>query len=58
MYSKLHCLATLKVYFNLNELTNQPKQRSLEMKSFNSIDFHYIAIRNIFFQKSKMFLLF
>ena len=59
MYSKLNCLATLKVYFSLNELTNQSQQRSLEMKSFNSINFHDIAIKDIFFfQKSKMFVLF
>ena len=49
MYSKLNCLATLKVYFSLNELTNQSQQRSLEMKSFNSINFHDIAIKDIFF---------
>ena len=49
MYSKLNCLATLKVYFSLNELTNQSQQLSLEMKSFNSINFHDIAIKDIFF---------
>ena len=49
MYSKLHlCSATVKVYFNLNELTYQlkktDKQGSLEMKSFHSINFDYIAM--------------
>ena len=49
MYSKLHlCSATVKVYFNLNELRyqlkNTDKQGSLEVKSFHSINFDYIAI--------------
>ena len=49
MYSKLqHGSATVKVYFNLNELTYQlkktDKQGSLEMKSFHSINFDYIAM--------------
>ena len=49
MYSKLHlCSATVKGYFNLNELAYQLKktdnQGSLEMKSFHSINFDYIAI--------------
>ena len=41
-------LATVKVYFSLNELTYQSKktdkQGSPEMKSFHSINFDYIAI--------------
>ena len=49
MYSKLYCLTALKVYFSLNELMNQSKQRSLEMKRFNSINFYYIVIKGIFF---------
>ena len=53
MYSKLHCLTALKVYFSLNELMNQSKQRSLEMKRFNSINFHYIDIKDIFFRNLK-----
>ena len=49
MHSKLHhCWATAKVHFSLNELNYQPeetdKQGSLEMKSFHSINFDYIAI--------------
>ena len=49
MYSKLHhCWATVKVYFSLNQLKYQSKktdnQGSLEMKSFHSIKFDYIAI--------------
>ena len=49
MYPKLHhCWATVEVYFSLNELMFQSKktdkQESLEMKSFHSINFNYIAI--------------
>ena len=62
MYSKLHhCWATVKAYFILNELTYQSKktdkQGPLEMKSFHSINFYYVAIYD-FFQKSKKFVLF
>ena len=43
-----NCLATVKVYFSVNELAYQSKktdkQGSLEMKSFHLINIDYIAI--------------